>query len=139
MKKGPAKALIAGIMVVGLLPALAQGVLPREDVIWARRALAPITLDGVLDEAAWAQAESTIVQYGQDAGIPGSGWKVESGAFTPTDPTYATLKFLIYENQLYMGARVLDAYVGGSEEFNRFDGFLRAVKDYAPKPPSEYL
>jgi hypothetical protein len=143
MKKGPAKVLIVGIMVMGLIPALAQGVLPREDVIWARRALAPITLDGVLNEAAWAQAESTIVQYAQDAGIPGSGWKVESGGFTPIDPTYATLKFLIYENQLYLGARVQDAYVGGSEEFNRFDGFLMAIKDhldtYAPKPPAEYL
>ena len=64
-----------------------------------------ITLDGVLDEAAWAQAETKVIEYAEDAGIPGSGWKFEAG-WEPVDPTYATLKFLVVGNQLYMGAVV---------------------------------
>jgi len=147
MKKGPITALLLGLlvgMVCGtVMTAFAQGPEPREDVIWARFALEPITLDGVLDEPAWALAETKVVEWAQDAGIPGSGWKVESGAFIPSDPTYATLKFLAYENQLYLGAVVQDTYVGGSLDFNRFDGFLMAIKDhldpFAPKPPAEYF
>ena len=38
-----------------------------------------------------------------DAGIPGSGWKLEAGML-PDDPTNATLKFLVVGNQLYLGA-----------------------------------
>ncbi len=147
MKKGPTTALSLGLlvgMVCGVvLTAFAQGPEPREDVIWARFALEPITLDGILDEPAWAQAETKVIEYAQDSGIPGSGWKVESGAFIPSDPTYATLKFLAFENQLYLGAVVQDTYVGGSLDFNRFDGFLMAIKDhldpFAPKPPAEYF
>ncbi|MFN2370838.1 MAG: hypothetical protein ABR506_06735 [Candidatus Krumholzibacteriia bacterium] len=113
----------------------------RLDAIWARHAAGPITLDGVLNEADWAQAETQVIQYQQDAGIPGSGWKTESG-WPPTDPTYATLRFLVRDNQLYLGAEIQDQSVGGSKEFNRFDGLLMAIKNHldpgAPKPPSEY-
>jgi hypothetical protein len=121
-------------------PALSQT--PREDAIWARTATGPLTLDGVLDEAEWALAESTTIDYGVDNGIPGSGWKVEAG-FNPTDLTHATLKFLVVGNQLYLGARVDDQSIGGSVEFNRFDGFLMAIKDHLDsgpaKPPAEYF
>jgi hypothetical protein len=116
---------------------------PRKDVIWARRSLNPITLDGNLNEPGWAQAESWTIRYGMDAGIPGSGWKVEGGLANPTNPTFATLKFLTFGNQLYLGATVPDSSVGGSSGFNRFDGFLMALKAHDdagfPKPPSEYL
>src|SRR5439155_831122 len=41
------------------------------------------------------------------------------------------------------GATVRDASIGGSKDFNRFDGFLMALKDHAaigaPAPPAEYL
>ena len=115
----------------------------RKDFIWARRSLTPITLDGNLNEPGWAQAETYTIRYGQDAGIPGSGWKVEGGLQNPTDPTFATLKFLSFGNQIYLGATVADSSVGGSAGFNRFDGFLMALKAHDdsgfPKPPSEYL
>jgi hypothetical protein len=123
-----------------LAPAMAQA--PRQDAIWARTALNPITLDGVLDEPEWAQAESHVIQYALDAGIPGSGWKTESG-WQPIDPTHATIKFLVYENQLYMAAIVEDQSIGGSIEFNRFDGLLMGMKNHAelgfPKPQNEYM
>lgn len=134
------KLMLLGVMVVLALPAAAQA--PRTDTIWARVSSDPIVLDGVLDEAAWAAAETKIIVYGQNAGDPGSGWKLEAG-WNPSDPTYAVLKFLVHGDYLYLGAEVSDASIGGSAEFNRFDGFLMAIKDHAaegfPKPPAEYL
>lgn len=121
-------------------PAAAQAT--RLDAIWARVSPTPITLDGVLDEAAWAAAEAKVVTYGEDAGIPGSGYKLEAG-WAPVDPTHITMKFLVFQNKLYLGAEVPDVSIGGSREFNRFDGFLMALKDHAalgfPKPPAEYF
>jgi hypothetical protein len=115
---------------------------PRQDAIWARRTNANITLNGVLNEPAWALAESVTVQMATDAGIPGSGWKYEGGVL-PVDPTRAVLKFLVVGNTLYLGARVSDQSIGGSADFNRFDGFLMALKNRAvpgaPKLPAEYL
>jgi len=134
----------AGLVAATLLAALpAAGEVPREDVIWARQATGPITLDGVLDEPEWASAESMAIQWQQDAGIPGSGWKVEAGQFVASDPTSATLKFLAVGNELYLGVVVSDSSVGGSVNFNRFDGLLMSIKDHAdpgaPKPPAEYF
>jgi hypothetical protein len=117
----------------------------RLDVIWARSTNgAPITLDGVLDEPAWAAAESKVVRYGRviENGVPGSGSKEEGGLLTK-DSTVATIKFLTVGNQLYMSAVVSDSSVGGGREFNRFDGFLMSIKDHTslgrPAPPAEYL
>lgn len=128
------------LTLLGTGQAFAQ--LTRPDAIWAKRTQKPIVLDGVLSESAWAVAESVVVEMATDAGIPGSGWKYEGGIL-PVDPTYATLKFLVRGNQLYLGATVHDQSVGGSIDFNRFDGFLMAVKDHlstsAPKPVSEYF
>lgn len=150
------------VMAMGMLalalasstPAFAQ--LARTDAIWARTAPAgSITLDGNLNEAVWAQAESWKVKYRVDYnnpqpganGIPGSGWKDEGGINPPDDPTNdgtdATLKFLVIGNKLYLGATVPDRSIGGGGGFNYFDGFLMGLKDHAdpgfPKPINEYL
>ena len=134
--------LILGSLLV-LFIAVPCGAQPaRKDVIWARVASGPITLDGIPNEPSWAQAESMTVRYGQENGIPGSGWKIEQGG-SPSDPTHATLKFLVSGNQLYMLAVIPDSSIGGSNAFNRFDGLLMALKDHtdpnSPKPPAEYL
>jgi hypothetical protein len=128
-----------GLLLVLAAPASAQ----RADAIWARSTNgAPITLDGILDEPSWAQAESLVVRFGPDTGVPGSGYKFEAGSI-PNDSTYAVLKFLTVGNQMYLGARMRDKSIGGSELFNRFDGLLMDLKDHsqaaAPKPPAEYL
>lgn len=132
--------LVLASVLLQSLPVSAQA--PRKDAIWARRSTSPITLDGVLGEAAWSMAESVVVRMAQDAGIPGSGYKYEAGVL-PSDPTHATLKFLVVGNELYLGAIVRDQSIGGSLDFNRFDGLLMALKDHAdaaaPKPPSEYF
>ena len=119
------------LLVLSLAATTTQAQAPREDVIWARTSTETITLDGVLDEASWAAADSVIIEYGVNAGLPGSGWKIESGNLTAVDPLYATIKFLVVGNQLYMAAVVEDASIGGSKNFNRFDGFLMAIKNHA--------
>ena len=82
------------VALASVTPALAQA--PRTDAIWARStAGAAITMDGQLNEPAWAAAETWKVRYRYDNGIPGSGWKDEAG-FIPngstSDSTNATLK-----------------------------------------------
>lgn len=133
-------AVLATLMLAAAVPVLAQA--PRQDVLWARTTSTAPVLDGVLNESAWAKAESVRVYFRRENGIPGSGWKIEAGIL-PSDSTNATLKFLVSGNQLYMGAVVRDKSIGGSKDFNRFDGFLMALKDRgdpgAPKPPSEYM
>jgi len=128
-----------GLVLAYAAPAMAA----RTDAIWARSTNgSPITMDGNLNEAAWSIADSVTVRFGIDAGVPGSGWKYEGGK-VPIDSTVAVLKFLTVGNQLYMGARVKDQSVGGSELFNRFDGFIMDLKDHnvpgGPKPVAEYF
>jgi hypothetical protein len=133
---------LLGVVLCGAAPAWAQAP-PRTDAIWARNVgSATITLDGNLNEPAWATAETWRIKYRVDSGAPGSGWKDEGG-FPTTDSTNVLLRFLVKGNQLYLGATVPDKSIGGSGQFNRFDGFLMAIKDRLasgfPKPPAEYL
>ena len=132
--------MLVGAVCAAALPALGQA--ERQDAIWARVSPTPITLDGVLDEPGWAVAESKVITYATDSGIPGSGWKAEAG-WDPVDPVQATLKFLVVDNQLYLGAVINDRSIGGGKDFNRFDGLLMGMKDhsvdYLPKPVAEYL
>jgi hypothetical protein len=134
---------LALAFVLGGATTTSAAVITRNDFIWARStAGAPITLDGVLNEAGWAKAESMTVKYAYDAGVPGSGFKAEGG-FNPTDYLRAVIKFLTVGNQLYMAAVVRDSSVGGSSAFNFFDGLLMSLKNHnttdRPAPPSEYF
>lgn len=141
MKRKWIAALVLAALAVQAQSGHAQA--PRKDYVWARTtAGAPITMDGVMNEPAWALAESVIIRHGIDSGIPGSGWFNESGVL-PGDPTYTTLKFLAVGNQIWMGAFVRDKSIGGEKTFNRFDGLLIGIKDHAnpgrPVPPLEYF
>ncbi len=115
----------------------------RKDVIWARTTNgAALTLDGALSEPAWALAESIQINFNFDSGEPGSGWKIESGGL-PRDSVRATIRLLTVGDEIWLGATVRDSSVGGSIDFNRFDGFLMAIKDHrnggAPAGPQEHL
>ena len=128
MKRAGSLATLAAAGLLFATTAVAQP--PRQDAIWARStAGAPIVLDGVLNEPAWAAAESKVIDWMTDTGIPGGGWKPEGG-FLPTDPTHATIKFLTNGNVLYMAITLPDISIGGSKTFNRFDGLLMSVKDH---------
>lgn len=145
MRSGITAALLLCLALVCALPADAQG--PRADAIWARKTTDTITLDGVLNEPAWAAAESKTITWGADNGIPGSGQKIISAILgTPFDPVNVTMKFLVKDNQLYIGFINSDQSVGGdggAGSWERFDGYLMGITDHAnaarPAPKSEYF
>src|SRR6476646_7647780 len=130
MKRGVLVAmLVAAALMAAATPGQAQ--FQRFDSMWARSTGgAPLTLDGQMNEPQWAQADSLLVRYPLDSGIPGSGWKDEGG-FPATDKTYAVFRFLTVGNQLWMAATVRDSSIGGSKDFNRFDGLLMSIKNHA--------
>ncbi len=119
--------------------------LPRSgnDAIWARStAGANLTLDGNLNEAAWMQAETLPIVYGQSSGLPTSGWQIEFQ--NPTDPTNAMVKFLVTpDNYLWLGFMVPDSSVGGIQDWARWDGIIMSLKDRnssnRPSDPSEFF
>src|ERR1035438_9446315 len=92
----------------------------RTDAIWARTVPpGTITLDGVLNEPAWAKAESLVVVYGKNTGLPTSGWTAEFQPNSVTDPTNAVVKFLVQGNQLFIAFIVPDSSIGGRSEERR--------------------
>ena len=123
--------LIILVMVLLLQAVSLAQFAPRQDAVWARTVPAgTITMDGVLNEAAWAQAESFEINYGQDGPLPTSGWRAEFQADTVTDPTHATVKFLVSsDNQLWLAFDIPDSSIGGNSTWARFDGILMNLKD----------
>jgi hypothetical protein len=86
----------------------------RTDVIWARTTPNPITLDGKLLEPDWAQAESLLISFGKDNGMPGSGFTTDGWPVVPTDPlNNVVVKFLVHEDSLYVAFSVKDSSIGG--------------------------
>lgn len=131
----------AALVLVLCLPVIATAqMITRTDAIWARKTTSPITLDGKLDEAAWATAESLKVTYGVQGARPGSGWSAVSGNLK--DSTRATLKFLVAGDSLYMAAIVPDSSVGGAD-WEQFDAFLLSIRKHEltdrPSPSFEYF
>jgi hypothetical protein len=116
----------------------------RTDAIWARTVPAgTITLDGILNEPAWAKAESLQIVYGQSSGLPTSGWIAEFQGGAVTDPTHATVKFLVQGNQLFLAFTIPDSSIGGTSDWARWDAILMSVKDKSvssrPANPGEYF
>jgi hypothetical protein len=141
MKRGVLVATIVAGALLAATPGFAQ--FQRYDSMWARSTGgAPLTLDGQMTEPQWALAESVLVRYPLDNGIPGSGWKDEGG-FPATDRTYAVFRFLTVGDQLWMCATVRDSSIGGSKDFNRFDGLLMSIKNHGngsrPASPGEHF
>ncbi len=102
---------------------------PRTDYVWARDVLGEtITLDGLLNETAWAKAESVVVRYGFNDGMPGSGWKIMNGSGVPTDSSNAVIKFLSNKvtNTLYIGVYAKDSSICGGGWENS-DGILGGI------------
>lgn len=114
----------------------------RTDVIWARTVPAgSITVDGIVNETAWAGAESLYVQYGESAGLPGSGYTAETG--TVFDSTRAWVKFLVMGDSLYIAFTVKDSSIGGGN-FGAADAIIFNIRDKSdstrrPSPSGEYL
>jgi Secretion system C-terminal sorting domain len=118
--------VLSCVLVLVSLTAYGQ-MMKRTDAVWARNTTATITLDGKLNEAAWASAESLRVQMGKDSGIPGGGWYWENGLKPGVDPTDAIVKFLAKGDTLYVGIVCKDKSIGGGL-FNHFDGLLMNLR-----------
>lgn len=101
----------------------------RQDAIWARTTTETITLDGVMNEPGWASAEVLQLNYGQVGKLPTSGYTFEFNETGVTDPTHATIKFLVKGNQLYLGFNIPDSSVNGSIDWARWDGILMSIKN----------
>jgi hypothetical protein len=117
--------MLASVLVAGVM----FGQPARTDVIWARTTTQTMTVDGRLNEPAWASAESVKIQYGNPAmlPIPGSGWFFENGRRDVVDSMKATIKFLVKGDSLYVGVRIQDRSIGGGP-FNKFDGILSNIR-----------
>ncbi|MGA9120254.1 MAG: T9SS type A sorting domain-containing protein [Bacteroidota bacterium] len=132
--------LLFAVCVVATTSLFAQFT-PRKDYVWARdisAAASPtITVDGMLSEAVWAQAESVLVTYGAIDGNPGSGYKITNGTGTPTDSTRAVLKFLVDKttNTLYIAVIAEDSSIGGAGWENS-DGILGGIYERAAREPN---
>jgi len=141
MRTGLTTVVLLGAVLACVAPAAAQT--PRLDAIWARSTNgAKITLDGYANEPAWALAESVVVRYGVDNGIPGSGYQEEGGKLSK-DSTFAVIRFLTDGDSLYMFASLRDTSVGGDVDFNKIDGLQIGIKDHSvsarPAPIREYF
>ena len=114
-----------------LISAAMLAQIPRQDVMWAKNAVGNIVLDGRLDEPDWAKADSVLVRYGQLGPLPTSGFRAEFQQEAVTDPTHATVKYLVKGNQLYIAYIIPDSSVVGSQDWARWDGILMSIKDRA--------
>ena len=78
MKRGFVAALALTATFCAAHPTLAQA--PRKDFIWARStAGAPITLDGVLNEPAWAHADSVVIRWRRTPASPAAATSTNRG------------------------------------------------------------
>ncbi len=116
----------------------------REDVIWARLLDGEtITMDGVLDEPAWSKAESLLVWYGSNTGLPQSGYVGEFQPASIKDSLKATVKFLADPPYLWMAFDIPDSSIGGTADWARWDAILMSIKDHAsssrPTLANEYF
>jgi hypothetical protein len=126
------KMFFASVVLVLFLQELLFAQYPvREDVIWARTAPAgSITMDGQLDEPEWGDAESLEVNYGMMSLLPTSGWRAEFQEEAVTDPTHATFKILVTDdNYLWLGFDIPDSSIGGNQDWARWDGILFDIPD----------
>lgn len=111
MKKNLYTSVLCLLMILSV-SAYGQ-MMKRTDAIWARTSPTALTVDGVLNEPAWAQAESLQINFMQENGIPGSGYTTDGWTVVPTDPLRSTVKFLVNGDSLYIAVIVKDSSIGG--------------------------
>ncbi len=136
---------VAAILVLyfcwSSMEVVAQPVRNGEDIIWARDVEGEeMTVDGVLDEEAWDQAEQIVLQWNNVLARPGSGQRVELDPVLaePLDGNDGTLRVLRDDNLLFMSLEVNDKSIGGGRGLQAgnfaFDGFLASFIDRSRRP-----
>ncbi len=123
---------LVGLMIGLVSTSTAQPVRNGVDVIWARDVDgAEMTLDGVLDEAVWQQAEMIELVWDGTHPEPGGGQRID-GSYTPEnppDPNNGKIYILRDGNTLWLGAEVQDKSVGGHSGFFNSDGLIMNILD----------
>ncbi len=122
-----------------------------QDAIWVRNAPgASVTLDGVLDEPEWGQAEAKPLVWNMDFNLPGDGQKIEGDPAigSPLDPNDGIYRLFRVGNIVYMSMEVNDASIGGGRALQAgnfwFDGMLMSITDRsqrteAPEEQANYF
>ncbi len=128
-------------LVVGLAStSYAQPVRNGVDVVWARDvAGATMTLDGLLDEDVWDQAETIELTWDGDHPLPGSGQRTDRAQIDwtpldPPDPINATVRVLRDGNVLWLAVEAEDRSVGGLTNLWNFDGIIMSFLDPSQVP-----
>ncbi len=129
MKKNKLPILVLIVLLFSLTSLYAQYA-AREDAVWARTTTEEMVLDGVLNEASWANAEAIQINYGKQELLPWTQWFPDGngGVGMPVDSTHATVKFLVKGNNLYLAFDAPDQSVFGSRGWANWDGLLMSVK-----------
>lgn len=112
----------------------------REDALYVRfmQESESVTIDGDLSDPAWANAEVLNIEYGTNAGIPGSGWFVQNlgaGITEPGDPPSGTVRYLAKGDSLYLAFEIQDESVGGNPNLWSFDGIFMPLGDWTEFGP----
>ncbi len=140
---GTLSCLLLALGALTAAPAHAQPARNGVDAQWARDVgAATLTLDGVLNEPQWAQAQSITLAYNNPTfTAPGGGWEIfDGGRFNvpgvpPVDPVNATVKLLRKGNILWVGVTALDRSVGGAPiDFWTNDGLVMSMLDERNRP-----
>lgn len=128
------------LLICGLGAATVVGQ-DREDALYVRfmQESESITIDGDLSDPAWANAEVLNIEYGTNAGIPGSGWFVQNlgaGISEPGDPPSGTVRYLAKGDSLYLAFEIEDESVGGNPNLWSFDGIFMPLGDWTEFGPT---
>lgn len=136
------------LVLLGSLTAVISHAQPARngnDVVWARDvAGASLTLDGQLDEAAWGQAETVPLVWGQPISLPGSSQRIEGNPplAEPLDGNNGMLHLLRDGNVLWMGLAVQDKSIGGGRGLQTgnwfFDGIIMGMIDRTRRDRIDY-
>ncbi len=127
--------LMSFIFLAGLSDNLfaqwAQNKYAREDARYAKvlQAGENITIDGV-EDAAWAEADSVVVGYGETNYLPSSGYNLGPGSGYPADDdsANAVVKFLYKAPYLYILMKSRDKSVEGNL-WDKSDAVIMAFKE----------
>lgn len=117
--------MLYSILAIGTLLGTATPECDPDCILTASPATGSITIDGVLDESAWAQASvaTDFMQYSPDEGAPAT--------------QRSDVRILYGQNSLYISAYLYDTdpteirrILGRRDEFNQADWFIASIDSY---------
>ncbi len=122
---------LATLLALLALPFAVQAQVPQSTIYARDVGGATMTLDGVLSESVWEQAETITLKWNEDAGGYSSGQQIEGNPtlVEPPDPIDATIYVLRDGNTLWLGVDAKDKSIGGNTGFFPWDGLIMAMQN----------